>query len=65
MPTEEEVQEYLSGLNRTEQIWTSTLQSERAKEKGITNYKKWFKDNKIKVRQKRNGTWEIVEATEK
>ena len=59
MPTEQEIQEYLVALNRLQDDWSPTIESQRAQQKGINNLLKWFNNNEIKVGQKRDETWYI------
>ena len=63
MPTEQEIEDHLQGLNRTEQMATPSSDAARCRSIGITNYRLWFKMRGITISQRREGeTWQIVSS---
>jgi hypothetical protein len=64
MPTEQEIADYLTALNRTQKAWVHNKTSEAAKERGIRNLRHWFQSNNIKLRQQKDENWEIVPKEE-
>jgi hypothetical protein len=58
--TQQEIQDYLEGLNRTHRSWAMTSESERAKAIGIANYVKWFKERNIHIYEDpRTHVWKL------
>jgi len=48
-PSEQDIQDYLNGLNRLHQSWSGSTESAMAKQRGMTNYLQWFKDRNIAI----------------
>ena len=59
-PTEQEIADYLAGLNRVVSAALVTAETAAAKEKGIANYKRWFKSHGIAIYEERSGKWKRV-----
>jgi len=65
MPGQTEIELRLMMLNKLQREWNATREAEIAQEKGIKNYTQWFRDNHIKIKQRRVGSsWEIVPKEE-
>src|SRR2546429_8893256 len=60
-PTEQEIADYLAGLNRVVSAALVTAETAAAKAKGIANYKRWFKSHGIAICEDRSGLWKRVE----
>ena len=61
IPPMQEIQAHLTGLNR---VWNAALVTSdtvAAREKGLANYKQWFKSHQIALSQDRSGEWKIEE----
>ena len=60
-PTEQEIADYLAGLNRVVSAALVTSETAAAKEKGIANYKRWFRSHGIAITEDRSGVWKRAE----
>lgn len=56
-PTQQDIKDYLDGLNRTEQGSILTRDSERLGAIAIANYQKWFKHFGIPIYQDAKHIW--------
>jgi hypothetical protein len=62
-PSPQEIQDYLNGLNRTEQSGLLTSDSVRLQALAIDNYRKWFKHYHIPIYQEpRTLIWQLGPA---
>ena len=62
-PSGQEIQDYLTGLNRTEQGSLLTSDSVRLQALAIENYLKWFKSHHIPLyREPRTQVWKVGEG---
>ena len=62
-PSEQEIQDYLTGLNRTEHGSLLTSDSVRLQALAIANYQKWFKSHHIPLyREPRTQVWKVGEG---
>ena len=59
-PLQQEIADYLAGLNRVVSAALVTAETAAAKEKGIANYKRWFKLHGIAIYEERSGKWKRV-----
>lgn len=60
-PSEQEIADYLKGLNRVVAAAVVTSYTVAAKAKGIANYQRWFKEHGITIYEDRSGVWKRVE----
>jgi len=56
-PTEQEIADYLAGLNRIVSAALVTSETAAAKEKGIANYQRWFASHGLAIMQEKSGEW--------
>lgn len=64
IPTDEEIQFYLEGLNRTQDEATVSSETAAAQKKGVDNYRRWFKEHGIPILQDLQGVWKIVQVVD-
>ena len=64
VPSEQEIQDHLEGLNRVSQAWEASINTIIVKKKGIGSYLQWFKKYGIAIYQDRRGVWRLLPIEE-